>query len=163
MVRYYYAHGLQGSSTVPHAEFALQPQAEPQAPQSSWLIFATTDHDTQVRTQHARLQAEPAGIGSGVLELTAGSHGQTAAALTLGALTQAKCTSIGHVGVAFDGAKPEVYEAEPGWNAPACQLRIVGFERFVQSLLNAQSLVITPPNLQAVEFHVAGLTWDTQP
>ncbi len=169
LVRAYYDH--QGPS--PRAGAVALQQSEPAAPPaSSWLIFATTDRDTKVRMQHARLRADdpadgaassPAPAGD-YLELRSAAGGEGEAVVLLAPVPAAKCSAIDHISASFDGRPPESLAAEPAVVDAGCSVKIAGFDRFVQGLQNAQTLVLTPrmpgAALRDVAFHVAGLTWE---
>ncbi len=165
LVRSYYAHdGAQ------HAGFMAAHQASPAAPASSWVIFATTDQDTQIRTQHARLRAEPpdparaTGQVDDFLELSGIAHAHQDAVLTLASVPVGQCPAIDHIEAAFDERKPHVFATEPAGGEGVCALKIASFDRLLQEMLNAQTLVVRPKSasgdLQAVAFRVGGLTWE---
>ncbi len=169
LVRAYYDH--QGMSPRV-AAVALQQSGPAAPPASSWLIFATTDGDTRVRTQHARLRADdpadgaapsPAQAGD-YLELRSAAGGESVAVLMLGGVPATKCTAVDHVSASFDGRPAERVEAEPAVVDGRCSVKLAGFDRFVQGLLNAQTLVVAPGMqggaMRDVAFHVAGLTWE---
>jgi len=164
LVRGYYAHG----DTL-HAGFMGAQPANPAAPASSWVVFATTDKDTQVRTQHARLRAESAGAArpaDDFLELSGIAHGHQDAVLTLGSVPADKCPAIDHIEAAFDERKPHVFAIEPAGGDGACVLKIPGFDELLREMLNAQTLVVTPKapgaKLQDVAFRVGGLSWGSE-
>ncbi len=161
LVRYYVSHGVHAA--VPDTGYGLAQATDQAAPASAWVIFATTDPDTQIHTQHARLQADSVTAAAYSLELRAVPHGQEDAVLSLASLTQARCASIDHVAAAFDERRAEIYDAEASWADPVCSVTIGGYERFVQEVLNAQTVSLAPragtAALPAADFHVAGLTW----
>jgi hypothetical protein len=158
LVRYSTTHGVHAA--LPDTGYGLGHAADQAAPVSAWLIFATTDRDTQVRTQHARLRAE---AGDDRLDLQSVAHGQADAMLLLASLTEARCLAVDHVAAAFDGRPAEIYDAQASWLDPGCSVKIGGYERFVQGLLNAQTVALAPKaagaTFLAADFHVAGLTW----
>ncbi len=163
LVRYYTLHG-EHAAMPESGGYALVQAADTAAPVSAWLIFATTDRDTQLRTEHARLRAEPPSDDR--LELRAVARGQGDALVLLDSLPQAGCSAIGHVAASFDGRKAEMYDAEASWADTMCSVKIGGYERFVQGLLNAQTVAVVPKapgtTLPEANFHVAGLTWQTE-
>ncbi len=161
LVRSYYAHG----DTL-HAGFLGVRPANPAAPASSWVIFATTDQETQVRTQHARLRAEPPtsnGRSDDFLELTRIAHGHEDAVLTLASVPAGQCPAIDHIKAAFDERTPLVFVAEPAGGNGVCALKIAAFDQFLQQILNAQTLVVRPEaagtHVQGMAFRVGGLSW----
>jgi len=165
LVRSYYAHG----GTL-HAGFMAAQPATPAAPASSWVVFATTEKETQVRTQHARLRAElppdpagAAGQADDFLELTGNAHGHADAVLTLASVPAGKCPAIDHIEASFDDRTPHVFPAEPAGGDGVCALKIGAFDELLQEMLNAQTLVVTPKaagaHLRDVPFRVAGLSW----
>jgi len=164
LVRSYYAHG-----DKLHAGFMAAQPATPAAPTSSWVIFATTDQDTQLRTQHARLRAEPAkaaGQADDFLELSGIAHRHADAVLTLASVPTGKCPAVDHIEAAFDERKPHDFETEPAAGDGVCVLKIAAFDELLQDILNAQTLVVKPKaagvQLQEVAFRVAGLTWGSE-
>ncbi len=173
LVRYYDARNVNAYIRMQkHPAVVAAKPAYPAAPDSSWLIFSTTDPDTRIRMNHARLRAEvpvdpakpsPALTGA-YLEVRSAGHGDGEAVVVLASLPAAKCSTIDHVAVAFDTRAPEELAAAPSLADAGCSVKIDGYDRFVQGLLNAQTLVVTPKMpggaLQDVAFHVSGLTWD---
>jgi hypothetical protein len=172
LVRYSVVHD--GRRLQPQAAFVGESGgAAPAVPASSWLMFATTDPQTQLRTRHARLRTEPleedaaaARPALDYLELQAVDHGSRQAVLTLGSVSETKCSGIDHVGGRFDGGRREVFDVESHWGDAACVLKIGAYDAFVQGLLNAQTLVVTPQaagaTLPGVGFRVAGLSWQQE-
>jgi hypothetical protein len=164
-VRSYYAHGV----ASPAGYLTGQPPA-PAAPASSWVLFATNDPATRVRTQHARLRAEPpqnsVRHAGDFLELTGVAHDHAAAVLTLASVPAATCPSIDHVEAAFDARQPRVFETEPAADDGVCALKIDAFDRLLDEILNAQTLVVKPSapgtRLQDVVFRVGGLSWGSE-
>ncbi len=144
--------------------------ADPAAPASAWLFFATRDDATQIRTLHATLLASAVpGAVAGMtaaskLELRATSAASQTVIVTLGAPTEAACNAIDGIAAGFDRAAPQHFDAGPKWQDGTCVLTITPVDVFVQGLLNAQTLVLQPHGqgiaLPAPSWTVAGLSWN---
>jgi hypothetical protein len=169
LVRLFLLRGTDMHGLAPHAGFMSSQPANPVAPTSSWVVFATTDQATQVHTQHARIRAEqpPAGIQpEDYLELTGVAHGQAEAVLTLASVPASTCPAIDHIAASFDSLQPHDFTVQPTPADGTCRLQIATFDLFLDGLLNAQTLAVTPKapgaDLKKVAFPVAGLTWITE-
>lgn len=133
------------------------------ADNSGWIVFNTTDPQTGLRTRHARLTSGAAILADGrkaapnVLELLEQGSDDHHIHLTLQA--PARCPGVTSVQAVF-GAQPATLAARPLQHEAACTVELLPYASVLQSLNDAETLIVSAGDGPRIRFQVANLPWD---